>query len=207
MSKKSGSSKRWLMDHSRDTYVQAARNEGFRSRASYKLLQIQEKYRLIELGHMIVDLGAAPGGFSQIARREVGSKGRVIAVDLLDMAPIPGVEIIKGDFRENSTFEELLVLINGGLVDLVISDMAPNLSGVREIDQPNSIYLVEIVLEAVKKILRPGGSLVVKCFEGSGINDLRSLFRQNFQKYYNYKPSASNNRSRESYLIGRSFVG
>ena len=207
MSKKSGSSKRWLIDHARDSYVQAARHKGLRSRAGYKLLQIQEKYGLMETGHIIVDLGAAPGGFSQIARGEVGREGRVVAVDLLEMAPLSGVEIIKGDFRENATLDELINLLNGQQIDLVISDMAPNFSGIREIDQPNSIYLVEIVLEAVVKILRPGGSLIVKCFEGSGVNDLRGRFRKNFRKSYNFKPNASNNRSRESYLIGRNFVG
>ena len=129
MSKKSGSSKRWLMDHARDRYVQAAKTKGMRSRAGYKLLQIQEKYGLIQDGHVIVDLGAAPGGFSQIARKEVGCSGRVIAVDLREMTPLSGVEIIKGDFGENSTLDNLIKLMDGQLIDLVISDMAPNITG------------------------------------------------------------------------------
>ena len=207
MSRKSGSSKRWLSEHERDSYVKAARRRGLRSRASYKLLQIQEKYGLMELGQFVVDLGASPGGFSQIARKQVGTEGHVIAVDLLEMAPLEGVDFIKGNFCEDSTEEKLLNLINGHPVDLVISDMAPNFSGVKEIDQPNSIYLVEMALEFVAKILRPGGSLMVKCFEGSGTDDLRCAFRQNFKRLNSFKPNASSNRSREIYLIGRNFIG
>ena len=135
-------------------------------------IQIQEKYGLMQNGHVIVDLGAAPGGFSQIARKEVGCAGRVIAIDLREMTPLTGVEIIKGDFGENSTLDNLIKLTDGQLVDLVISDMAPNFTGIRDIDQANSVYLVELVLEAVAKILRPGGSLIVKCFEGSGTNEI-----------------------------------
>ena len=207
MSKKSGSSKRWLMDHARDRYVQAAKTKGMRSRAGYKLLQIQEKYGLMQNGHVIVDLGAAPGGFSQIARKAVGCAGRVIAVDLREMTPLSGVEIIKGDFGENSTLDNLIKLMDGQLIDLVISDMAPNFTGIKDIDQANSVYLVELVLEAVVKILRPGGSLIVKCFEGSGINELRSRVRGQFRRSFNFKPNASKSRSREVYLIGRNFFG
>ena len=205
MSKKSGSSKRWLLDHARDSYVQAARHEGLRSRAGYKLLQIQEKFGLIETGHIIVDLGAAPGGFSQIARREVGREGRVVAVDLLEMAPLSGVEIIKGDFRENSTLDELINLINGQQIDLVISDMAPNISGVVGIDQPRVIYLAELALDMAKQALKPGGNIIFKVFQGEGFEQLLVEMRTCFAKVVTRKPAASRPRSREVYLVAKAY--
>ena len=205
MSKKSGSSKRWLIDHARDSYVQAARHEGLRSRAGYKLLQIQEKFGLMETGHIIVDLGAAPGGFSQIARREVGREGRVVAVDLLEMAPLSGVEIIKGDFRENSTLDELINLINGQQIDLVISDMAPNLSGIVGIDQPKVIYLAELVLDMAKQALKPGGNIIFKVFQGEGFEQLLVEMRPCFAKVVTRKPAASRPRSREVYLVAKAY--
>ena len=204
---RSKSSAAWLREHFDDHYVKEAQSLGLRSRAAFKLMEIQAKDRLIKPGMMVVDLGSAPGGWSEYVRKEVGRKGRVIASDILMMDSLAGVEFIQGDFTEEAVFNQLMDSIGSDKADLVISDMAPNFSGVKEIDQPNSIHLVEIVLEAVEKILRPGGSLIVKCFEGSGVNDLRSRFRKNFQKSYNFKPNASNNRSRESFLIGRNFVG
>ena len=205
MAKKTGSSKRWLSRHAKDTYVQAAKNSGFRSRASYKLIQVQEKYGLLGVGQTVVDLGAAPGGFSQVARDLVGEKGSVIALDLLDMEPLSGVHFIKGDFTEESTLQQLLQFLSGQAVDLVISDMAPNLSGMKDIDQPRSMYLVELAVDVSNRILRPGGSLLVKCFEGSGIDEVRQSFRESFQQVNNYKPEASRSRSREVYLLGRGF--
>ncbi len=205
MAKKTGSSKRWLSRHAKDTYVEAAKNSGFRSRASYKLIQVQEKYGVLGAGQTVVDLGAAPGGFSQVARDLVGEKGSVIALDLLDMEPLSGVHFIKGDFTEESTLKQLLQFLDGQAADLVISDMAPNLSGMKDIDQPRSMYLVELAVDVSTRILRPGGSLLVKCFEGSGIDEVRRSFRESFQQFNNYKPEASRSRSREVYLLGRGF--
>ena len=204
MAKQSGSSKRWLAEHAQDEYVLLAKKAGLRSRASYKLMQIQEKYPLLSsAGQVVIDLGAAPGGWSQVAVDRVSPKGQVIAVDILEMAPIPGVQILCGDFTEDSVVAELEETIGGKPVDLVISDMAPNLSGMKDIDQPRAVYLVELALEFATRVLKPGGSLLVKCFEGSGIEPLRSEFREHFQRVNNIKPAASRNRSNEIYLLGR----
>ena len=205
MAKKTDSSKRWLSRHAKDTYVRLAKNSGFRSRASYKLIQVQQKFDLLHAGQTVVDLGAAPGGFSQVAQDVVGETGRVIAVDQLDMDPLDGVEFIKGDFTEDATLQQLLQLLDGRRVDLVISDMAPNLSGVKGIDQPRSIYLVELALDLSTRILEAGGSLLVKCFEGSGIDEVRHSFRESFRQVNNVKPDASRSRSREIYLLGRGY--
>ena len=205
MTKKTDSSKRWLSRHAKDTYVRLAKNSGFRSRASYKLIQVQQKFDLLHAGQTAVDLGAAPGGFSQVAQDVVGETGRVIALDQLDMDPLDGVEFIKGDFTEDATLQQLLQLLDGRRVDLVISDMAPNLSGVKGIDQPRSIYLVELALDLSTRILEAGGSLLVKCFEGSGIDEVRHSFRESFRQVNNVKPDASRSRSREIYLLGRGY--
>ena len=205
MAKKTDSSKRWLSRHAKDTYVRLAKNSGFRSRASYKLIQVQQKFDLLHAGQTAVDLGAAPGGFSQVAQDVVGETGRVIALDQLDMDPLDGVEFIKGDFTEDATLQQLLQLLDGRPVDLVISDMAPNLSGMKGIDQPRSIYLVDLVLDVSTRILEAGGSLLVKCFEGSGIDGVRHLFRESFRQVNNVKPDASRSRSREIYLLGRGY--
>jgi len=203
MAKKSGSSKRWLAEHAQDEYVLLAKKAGLRSRASYKLLQIQEKYPLLSSGQVVIDLGAAPGGWSQVAADIVSSKGQVIAVDILEMDPIPGVQILCGDFTEDAVLAELEETLGGKPVDLVISDMAPNLSGMKDIDQPRVVYLVELALDLAKRVLKPGGSLLAKCFEGSGMDALRSEFREHFQQVSNIKPAASRNRSKEIYLLGR----
>ena len=205
MTKKTDSSKRWLSRHAKDTYVRLAKNSGFRSRASYKLIQVQQKFDLLHAGQTVVDLGAAPGGFSQVAQDVVGETGRVIALDQLDMDPLDGVEFIKGDFTEDATLQQLLQLLDGRPVDLVISDMAPNLSGMKGIDQPRSIYLVELALDVSACVLGAGGSLLVKCFEGSGIDGVRHLFRESFRQVNNVKPDASRRRSREIYLLGRGY--
>ncbi len=203
MAKKSGSSRRWLAEHAQDEYVLLAKKAGLRSRASYKLLQIQEKYPLLSAGQVVIDLGAAPGGWSQVAADIVSSKGQVIAVDILKMDPIPGVRILWGDFTEDSVLAELEETIGDKRVDLVISDMAPNLSGMKDIDQPRVVYLVELALDLAKRVLKPGGSLLTKCFEGSGMDALRGEFREHFQQVNNIKPAASRNRSKEIYLLGR----
>ena len=204
--KRSKSSSRWLADHEDDEYVKKARLEGYRSRSSYKLLEIDEKYNILSSGLQVVDLGAAPGGWSQVASKSVGKKGRVIALDLLEMPPIEDVAFIHGDFTEDNVLEQLLEVTKGAAIDLVISDMAPNLSGVKDIDQPRSIYLVELALDFAVRVLKKNGVLVVKCFEGEGIDDIRQIFRANFKQVTNFKPKASRGKSREIYILGRGFT-
>ena len=205
--KRSKSSRRWLADHEDDEYVKRARAEGYRSRASYKLLEIDDKYHILRAGALVVDLGAAPGGWSQIAVKRAGSEGKVIALDILEMAPIQGVEIIQADFTEDSSLEDLLELTGESRVDLVISDMAPNLSGMKDIDQPRSMYLVELAYDFASRVLRRDGALLVKCFEGEGMDATRRLFRGGFGSVSNFKPRASRASSREIYLLGRGFNG
>ena len=207
MAKKSKSSAQWLNDHEKDEYVLRARREGYRSRASYKLLEIDEKFGLLRRGAVVVDLGAAPGGWVQIAVEKCGSKGFVVGLDLLDLEPMEGAMLIKGDFTEEKVLDELMAVLQDRPVDLVISDMAPNLSGMREIDQPLAIYLAELALEFACSTLRPGGALVMKCFEGSGIDEIRGVIRNNFRQLDNFKPKASRGKSREIYVLGRQFKG
>lgn len=205
--KKSRTSKQWLRDHEGDAWVKRARQEGYRSRAAYKLLEINDKFGLIRPAMQIVDLGAAPGGWCQVAARLAGDRGRILAVDILEMPPLPGVTVIRGDFTESDVFEDLMSKTEGMPVDLVISDMAPNLSGMKDIDQPRAAWLVELALDYAERVLRPGGSLVCKCFEGEGIEPIRQAFRKGFGKVNNFKPEASRPKSREIYLIGREFRG
>jgi len=207
MTKKSKSSIQWLNDHEKDEYVLRARREGYRSRASYKLLEIDEKFDLFRPGSVVVDLGAAPGGWTQIAVNKSGPKGFVVGLDLLNIEPLDGAMFIEGDFTEEKVLAELMAVLQDRPVDLVISDMAPNLSGMREIDQPMAIYLTELALEFACSTLRPGGALVMKCFEGSGVNEIRELIRNNFKQLNNFKPKASRGKSREIYVLGRKFKG
>lgn len=207
MTKKSKSSAQWLNDHAKDEYVLRARQEGYRSRASYKLFEIDEKFGLLRPGTVVVDLGAAPGGWTQIAVNKCGPKGFVVGLDLLDIEPIEGAMLIKGDFTDEKVLAELMAVLQDRPVDLVISDMAPNLSGMREIDQPLAIYLTELALELACSTLRPGGALVMKCFEGSGIDEIREIIRNNFKQLNNFKPKASRGKSREIYVLGRKFKG
>jgi len=200
--KKSKSSHQWLREHEDDEFVKRARIEGYRSRASFKLLEIKEKFNLLRRGDCVVDLGAAPGGWSQVAARSVGDKGKVIALDLLEMPPIEGVTIIQGDFTEEAPFDRLMAQIKESPVDLVISDMAPNLSGMKHIDQPRSVYLGELAIHLCDSVLRKNGNLVSKCFEGEGINDIRQMLRDRFSRVVNFKPKASRDKSREIYLVG-----
>ncbi len=203
--KRTKSSNRWLEDHENDAYVQRARREGYRSRACYKLLEIDEKYQILHEGMTVVDLGAAPGGWSQVAVGKTGVGGRVVSIDILDMEPLRGVEFIQGDFTTDSVLEQLLNCLSGAPVDLVISDMTPNLSGMKAIDKPRAIYLVELAIEFASMTLRSGGGLLVKCFEGEGINEVRQQFSSNFRQLSNLKPKASRPKSREIYLLGRDF--
>jgi 23S rRNA (uridine2552-2'-O)-methyltransferase len=205
--KRSKSSSQWLADHEDDEFVKRARADGYRSRASYKLLEIDDKFHLLKAGSRVVDLGSAPGSWSQVAKQRVGQKGEVIALDILDMLPIDGVTFIQGDFTEEEPLQVLLALTGDSSIDLVISDMAPNLSGMKDIDQPRSAYLIELAYELATRVLRINGSLLVKCFEGDGIDAIRQLFRGGFKQVSNIKPRASRGKSREIYLLGRGFRG
>jgi 23S rRNA (uridine2552-2'-O)-methyltransferase len=196
-----------LQEHFDDQYVKQAQKLGYRSRACFKLLEIQQKDRLIRPGDLVVDLGSAPGGWSQVAAELVGHKGRVIASDILPMDSLAGVEFIKGDFTEAEVFEQLLVLIDSDSVDLVISDMAPNLSGVKDVDQPQAMYLVELALDMAKQVLKPGGALVAKVFQGEGFDDYYKEVRMVFSRVVTRKPDSSRARSREVYMVATGYKG
>ncbi|WP_020207999.1 23S rRNA (uridine(2552)-2'-O)-methyltransferase RlmE [Gilvimarinus chinensis] len=204
---RSKSSKRWLQEHFSDQYVKQSQRDGYRSRASYKLLEIDKKDRLFRPGMTVVDLGAAPGGWSQVAAERVGHKGKVLASDILPMDSIAGVEFIQGDFTEDSVFEVLMKAIDGSPVDLVISDMAPNLSGMDAVDQPKAMYLVELALDMARQILTPGGTFVAKVFQGEGFEPWLAEVRASFGRVVTRKPDASRARSREVYIVGRDFKG
>ena len=203
MAKRSKTSKKWLDEHFSDRFVLRAQQEGYRSRACYKLLEINKKDHLLKQGMTVIDLGAAPGSWSQIAANLVGHTGKVVALDILEMDPIPDVDFVHGDFREDAVLEALMATIDGRPVDLVMSDMAPNTSGVKAIDQPRSIYLCELALELALSVLKPGGNMVVKVFHGEGFEEFLRTCRQNFTKVVSRKPEASRNRSREIYLVAQ----
>lgn len=202
---RSKSSSRWLKEHFSDEYVKRAQQEGYRSRAVYKLKEIQEKQRILHPGMTVIDLGAAPGGWSQYVAEVVGDQGRVIALDILPMDPMPGVEIIQGDFRDAEVYAALLECMGGGKADLVISDMAPNISGMNAVDQPRAMYLVELALELARETLKPGGSLLVKAFQGEGFDAWARELRKSFDSVSIRKPTASRSRSREVYPLARGF--
>ncbi|MFP5382994.1 MAG: 23S rRNA (uridine(2552)-2'-O)-methyltransferase RlmE [Gammaproteobacteria bacterium] len=202
---RSRSSSRWLREHFDDPYVRKAQELGYRSRAVFKLLEIQEKDRLLKPGLTVVDLGAAPGSWAQIVAQAVGEKGMVIASDILPMDPLPGVTFIQGDFREEEVFTAILGALGGRPVDLVISDMAPNMSGNRAVDQPRVMYLAELALDLARRVLAPGGSLLVKVFQGEGIDAYRGQLRASFEQLLVRKPEASRARSAEIYLLARGF--
>lgn len=204
---RSKSSHSWLREHFDDPYVQKARQQGYRSRASYKLIELIEKDSLIRPGMTVVDLGAAPGGWTQVAADAVGDGGRVIASDILPMDPVAGVEIITGDFTEDAVFRALLDAIGDTPVDLVISDMAPNMSGMSAVDQPAAMYLIELALDMAQSILKPGGSFVAKVFHGEGFDDYLKAVRQDFSRVAMRKPKSSRARSRETYLVAQGFRG
>lgn len=201
------SSSRWLQEHVNDPYVKQAQKDGYRSRSSYKLLELNEKDRLIRPGMLIIDLGAAPGGWSQVAAALVGTKGRVLATDILPMDPIKHVDFVQGDFREESVLMEMLERLRGEQADLVISDIAPNISGVNSADQAASIYLLELALDMVRRVLKPQGVFVAKLFQGAGSDDYLKELRAVFDKVTIRKPAASRPRSREVYLVARGFKG
>jgi 23S rRNA (uridine2552-2'-O)-methyltransferase len=198
---RSKSSQRWLQEHNRDQYVKRSQQEGYRSRASYKLIELDNKDRLFKPCMTVVDLGAAPGGWSQVAAKLVGNKGRVVASDILPMDSIAGVDFVQGDFTEESVLNEILDVLGGDLADLVISDMAPNMSGMRAVDQPKAMYLVELALDLACQILKPGGDFVAKVFHGEGFDELLHQVRGRFERVVTRKPDASRPRSREVYLV------
>ena len=202
---RSKTSKAWMREHINDLYVQKAKAEGYRSRAAYKLLELDKRDRLLLPGQLLVDLGAAPGSWSQVAVARVGSKGRVVAVDLLPMVPLPGVQFIQGDFREQEVLDALMVALSGRKADLVISDLAPNISGIGVSDQARSMYLCELALEFARQCLKPGGSLLVKVFQGAGFTEFLAGMRKSFLKVGSRKPEASRGRSSEMYLLGTGF--
>ena len=200
---RSKSSHRWLREHFDDEYVKKAQREGYRSRAVYKLDEIQQKDRLIRPGMAIVDLGSAPGGWSQYASGLLGHKGKVVAMDILPMDPLPEVTFLQGDFREDDVLDKLLQALEGKEVDLVMSDMAPNISGMDVVDQPRSMYLTELAVDFAERVVRPGGGLLIKVFQGEGFDELVRSLRSHYQKVVIRKPRASRPRSREVYALAR----
>jgi 23S rRNA (uridine2552-2'-O)-methyltransferase len=202
---RSKSSADWLREHVDDIYVHKAQQDGYRTRASYKLIELDEKDQLIKPGMTVIDLGSAPGGWSQVVARKLDGSGVMIASDILPMDPIADVNFIQGDFTEESVFEELMGIVNGRPVDLVISDMAPNMSGVASIDQPGSMYLVELALDMARQVLKPNGQFVAKVFQGEGFDEYIRDVRESFSKVLIRKPKASRARSREVYVVGKGF--
>ena len=200
---KSKSSHQWLKAHFDDEFVKRAQRDGYRSRAVYKLEEIQQKDRILRAGSVVVDLGAAPGGWSQYAVRQLGSKGRIIALDILPMDALPGVEFIEGDFRESEVLDSLVERLNGASIDLVMSDMAPNISGMEAVDQPRSMYLMELAAEFAANALREGGDLLFKGFHGEGFDALIKSLRSQYSKVLIRKPKASRPRSREVYVLAK----
>jgi 23S rRNA (uridine2552-2'-O)-methyltransferase len=205
MKRRSRSSDRWLKEHFSDPFVQRAQNEGWRSRAVFKLEEIDRREKLLRAGSVCLDLGAAPGAWSQYAAKRVGARGRVVASDILPMPPLPGVEFVQGDFREAEVFEQLLALLPRGQVDIVLSDMAPNLSGMDVIDQPRSLHLAELALEMAARVLKPGGDALIKVLQGAGFPELLKGARERFARVRLVKPPASRSRSPEIYLLARQF--
>jgi 23S rRNA (uridine2552-2'-O)-methyltransferase len=201
------SSAGWLREHVTDPYVKQAQKDGYRSRSSYKLIQLNEKDRLIRPGMLIVDLGSAPGGWSQVAGRLVGAKGKVVATDILRMDPLPNVEFIQGDFTEQAVLEQILATLEGRQPDLVICDIAPNISGIDSADQASSMYLVELALDMTRQVLRPKGDFVAKVFQGAGSDAYLKDLRSSFEKLFIRKPDASRARSREIYVVAKGFKG
>lgn len=205
MPKRSKSSSRWLQEHFKDSYVKKAHQTGARSRAVFKLEEIQERDRILKPGMTVVDLGAAPGGWSQYAAQVLGGKGRIVALDILPMDALEGVEFIHGDFTSDEALAVLRERLGGTRADLVLSDIAPNMSGVGDVDQARVMNLAELALEFAREALRPGGSFLVKVFQGQGFQEYMRMLRADFEKVASRKPSASRNRSAELYLLARNY--
>jgi 23S rRNA (uridine2552-2'-O)-methyltransferase len=211
---KSKSSKTWLKEHFDDEYVRRSQQDGFRSRAIYKLIEIDQKDHLLKHGMTVIDLGAAPGGWSEYCVKKLGKNGTVVALDILPMEPIDGVTIIEGDFREDTVFEELMSVMSAGAnennrqngkADLVISDMAPNISGMGSVDMPRAYYLCDLALDLARQVLKPGGGLLVKLFQGEGFEAYNKELKSSFTKVVMRKPNASRSRSREVYALATGY--
>jgi 23S rRNA (uridine2552-2'-O)-methyltransferase len=207
MTTRTKSSARWLNEHVNDPYVKQAQKDGYRSRSSYKLIQLNEKDRLIRPGMLVVDLGSAPGGWSQVAARLVGAKGRVLATDILPMEPLKNVDFIQGDFTEESVLKQVLDWLGDNKPDVVLSDIAPNISGIDSADQASSMYLVELALDMARQVLKPKGDFVAKVFQGTGSEEFLKDLRTSFDKVLIRKPAASRSRSREVYMVAKGFEG
>jgi 23S rRNA (uridine2552-2'-O)-methyltransferase len=205
MPKRTRSSHAWLKEHFTDPYVQRAKAEGWRSRAIYKLEEMDRREKLIRPGMVVLDLGAAPGGWSQYARRKVGRHGRIVAMDILPMDALVGVEFLQGDFREDAVLDALIAQVGERGVDVLLSDIAPNLSGMDAIDQPRSMYLVELALDMAQRVLKPGGTALIKTFQGAGFHELVVATRKHYERVKLLKPDASRARSPELYLLATGF--
>lgn len=205
MAVRSKSSHKWLQEHHRDQYVKRAQTDGYRSRASYKLIEINQKDKIFKPGLIVVDLGAAPGGWSQVAAKLVGPEGKIVASDILKMDPIDKVDFVLGDFTNSDVLQNILNLLDNNLVDLVISDMAPNMSGIRGVDQTKAMYLIELALDMACKVLKPGGNFVVKVFHGEGFDQYMLELKKRFKRVMSRKPDASRSRSREVYFVAKNF--
>jgi 23S rRNA (uridine2552-2'-O)-methyltransferase len=197
--------KAWMHEHVTDPYVREAQAKGYRSRAAFKLIELAEKDRLLASGMAVVDLGAAPGSWSQVLRERLGPSARIVAVDILPMEPLRGVTFVQGDFREDETLHAIADAVGPGKAALVLSDLAPNISGVASADQARSVYLGERALEFARRALQPGGNLVVKAFQGAGFGELERQLKASFEKVYVRKPKASRDRSREVFLVAKGF--
>ncbi|MCF6250338.1 MAG: 23S rRNA (uridine(2552)-2'-O)-methyltransferase RlmE [Methylococcaceae bacterium] len=202
---RSKSSNQWMQEHFDDEYVKKAKEMGYRSRSTFKLVEIQQKDRIIKPGMSVIDLGAAPGGWSDFARKIIGKRNKVIALDLLPIDPIDGVDFIQGDFREDDVLDELYRVLNGEPVDLVMSDMAPNISGNKEMDQPRSIYLAELALDTAQTVLTKGGTFLIKMFQGTGFDEFKQEVGKNFSSVVIRKPKSSRARSKEVYILAKGF--
>ena len=207
MGKKKSSSRAWLKEHHDDNFVQRAQKEGYRSRAVYKLMEINDKDQILRRGMSVLDLGSAPGGWSQVAAALVGEAGRVVASDILSMDALPDVVFVQGDFTEQETYDRIVASLNDKPLDVVLSDMAPNMSGMPEVDQPRSMYLVELATELAERALAPGGAFITKVFQGEGFEPWFRQIRDRFDRVTTRKPSASRPRSREVYIVASGFKG
>jgi len=207
MGKKKSSSRAWLKEHHDDIFVQRAQKEGYRSRAVYKLMEINDKDQILRRGMSVLDLGSAPGGWSQVAAKLVGEAGRVVASDILSMDALPDVVFVQGDFTEQETYDRIVASLNDKPLDVVLSDMAPNMSGMPEVDQPRSMYLVELATELAGRALAPGGAFITKVFQGEGFEPWFRQIRDRFDRVTTRKPSASRPRSREVYIVASGFKG
>ena len=204
---RSKSSRKWLDEHFSDSYVKAAQKAGWRSRASFKLLEADESDKLLKKGQVVVDLGAAPGGWSQVVAQKIMPNGKIFALDLLEIEPIENVHFIQGDFTEEAIYEQLMNELDNTPVDIVLSDMAPNMSGNKTVDQTRSVYLCELALDFAKSVLKEEGVFLVKVFQGAGLDDFIANMKPLFKKMKHIKPKASRDRSREYYLLGTGFLG